>query len=144
MNIDNIKKYISKFKTRNPFDIAESLNIIVLFEDLGTINGYFNVAYRQKFIHINQNLDENKQLFTIAHELGHAILHPKSNTAFLREHTLFSIDKLEVEANKFAAELLIDDEELKTCIENGYTVEQIAAYFQVLPELVKYKNLNKK
>lgn len=100
------------------------------------------VAYRQKFIHINQNLDENRKLFTMAHELGHAILHPKSNTAFLRERTLFSIDKLEVEANRFAAELLISDEDLSSCIENNFTIEQVASYFQVPIELVRYK-LNK-
>lgn len=47
---------------------------------------------------------------TCAHELGHAILHPDENTAFLKKNTLFSTDKIEVEANTFAVELLLPDE----------------------------------
>lgn len=45
-----------------------------------------------------------------AHELGHAIMHPDANTPFLRKCTGLLISKMEIEANKFAAELLIDDE----------------------------------
>ena len=43
-----------------------------------------------------------------AHELGHAVLHTHANTPFLRKNTFFSVDKLEIEANTFAALLLID------------------------------------
>ena len=104
------KQLISKYKTNNPQEIAQELGIIILFEPLGEINGYYNTAFRQKFIHINNTLVEAKQKFTIAHELGHALLHPKANTPFLRDNTLFSINKLEIEANKFAVDLLITDE----------------------------------
>ena len=50
------------------------------------------------------------QMFTCAHELGHALLHPNVSTPFLRRNTLFSVDRLEKEANKFAVELMIPDE----------------------------------
>lgn len=93
----------AKYGTRDPFRLCEALNIIVLFEPLGTVRGYYSKSYRFKVIHINQNLPEQKQLFTCAHELGHALMHPNACTPFLREHTLFSVDKLEVEANRFAA-----------------------------------------
>ena len=50
-----------------------------------------------------------------------------------------SKNTFEIEANKFAAELLIPDEIL---IEyQGMTVDQIAAYLNVIPELVKLKFL---
>lgn len=114
---DKMKKVISNLikehKTRNPFEIADNLGIIVLFEPLGSINGYYNTAFRQKFIHINQDLPDNRRIFTAAHELGHAILHPKSNTPFMKEMTYLSVDKLEIEANKFAVNLLISDEDLE-------------------------------
>lgn len=90
----------AKYGTRDPFRLCEALNIIVLFEPLGTVRGYYSKSHRFKVIHINQNLPEQKQLFTCAHELGHALMHPNACTPFLREHTLF---KLEVEANRFAA-----------------------------------------
>lgn len=89
--------------TFNPFEIAENKGIVIQMEPLGTIRGYYSKALRTKFIHINCDLDEYQQKFTCAHELGHALLHPDLSTPFLRESTLFSVDKLEVEANRFAA-----------------------------------------
>lgn len=46
-----------KYETRNPFDLAASLGIIVLHEPLGEILGYYNRCYKQKFIHINEELE---------------------------------------------------------------------------------------
>ncbi|WP_274652560.1 ImmA/IrrE family metallo-endopeptidase [Paenibacillus humicola] len=96
--------------SNNPFIIAAQRNILVLFEPLGGIMGYFNTYKRIPMIHINNRLSEMDQRFTCSHELGHAILHPKLNTPFLRRHTLVSIDRIEREANEFAAELMIPDE----------------------------------
>ena len=45
-----ISKLVNKYQTRNPFELADHLGIIVLFEELGSINGYYNTAFRQKFI----------------------------------------------------------------------------------------------
>lgn len=104
----DVKKKIAylkkKYHSSNPFDLADMLGIIVIKEDLGAIDGYYNKQLRQKQIHINCNLSENDMLFTCAHELGHALLHPNSNTKFLYENTFLSVDKLEQEANRFALE----------------------------------------
>ena len=131
------KQLINKYKTNNPQEIAQELGIIVLFEPLGEINGYYNTAFRQKIIHINTDLDEYKQKFTIAHELGHALLHPKANTPFLREKTLFSINKLELEANKFAVDLLITDEAIAEV--KHLTLDQMANYFGINKNLIKLR-----
>ena len=45
----------------------------------------------------------------LAHELGHAILHPKTNITYLESNTFYSKEKFEIAANTFAAELLIED-----------------------------------
>lgn len=79
--IDNLEK---KYKTRNPYELAASMNVLVIFENLGSINGYYNKQLRQKQIHINCNLPERLQLLTCAHELGHSILHQSANTPFLK------------------------------------------------------------
>lgn len=125
--------------TNNPIEIAENKGIIVLFENLGTINGYYNTTFRQKFIHVNSSLSKHKQLFTIAHELGHALLHPKANTPFLRENTYFSINKLEIEANRFAINLLINDFDLQECLEKEYSNEQIAKVFGYPKSLIELR-----
>lgn len=131
------KYLISKYKTNNPIELADALGIKVIYEPLGDINGYFNTAFRQKFIHINSQLTENRQLFTAAHELGHAILHPKANTPFLREKTLFSINKFEIEANTFAVNLLITEEAIKEV--KHLTLEQMANYFGIHKNLMALK-----
>lgn len=138
MNTKTIAEAMAKkYRTRNPFDLAEAKNIIVLFEPLGNILGFYNRCYRQSFIHINQELDGNHATFTCAHELGHAILHPKVNTPFLREHTMFSVDKLELNANRFAVDLLYDDEELKDFL--ARPINDAAAYMGVPQQLAEYR-----
>lgn len=125
-----------KYVTNSPFAIASELGIKIIYEDLGSINGYYNKVFRMKQIHINRNIPEHMKKFTCAHELGHALLHPNASTPFLKNNTLLSVDKLEIEANKFAVELLIPEEFLE---ENScYTVEQISrmtGYHQKLIEL---------
>lgn len=133
----NVDFWINKYKTNDPFQIADDMNIIVLHENLGTINGYYVKAYRQKFIHINENLPEHMKEFTCAHELGHAILHPKSRTPFLTEKTLLSVDKLEIEANDFAVNLLIPNQDLEEY--KNYTVGQLATIYGYSEALINLR-----
>lgn len=109
-----IKSKVNQLKRKacssDPFDIAAALNIKVIYEPLGNVDGYYNKTLRMKQIHINEDLSPLMQMFTCAHELGHALLHPNVSTPFLRRNTLFSVDRLEQEANKFAVELMIPDE----------------------------------
>ena len=119
-----LKRY---YKTENPFEIIRGKNILLLEEELGTIRGYYNMVLRQKQIHINCNLDGHQRQFTAAHELGHAILHPKVNTPFLLDCTGLSVNKLEIEANKFAIEFLVSDNMLYEYMKHqGYTIEQVS------------------
>lgn len=98
--------------TNSPLEIASQRNIMVLFEDLGKSTwGYFSRINRIPSIHINNRLSEEYALFTGAHELGHGVLHPGINTPFLRGNTLFSVEKIERQANKFAIHLLIGQNE---------------------------------
>lgn len=127
-----VNRLCRKYGTRDPFELAERMNILVVREPLGSINGYYNQCYRQKFIHINEELEEYRQKFTCAHELGHAVLHPKANTPFLRDNTLFSVSRLEREANCFAAELLCPD---KVLLEYpGCTVGELARILGIREE----------
>lgn len=123
--------------TFNPFEIAENKGIVIQMEPLGTIRGYYSKALRTKFIHINCDLDEYQQKFTCAHELGHALMHPDLSTPFLRESTLFSVDKLEVEANRFAACLCYPPNLLAEEYD-GCTTTQIAETLNLPLPLIEY------
>jgi Zn-dependent peptidase ImmA (M78 family) len=101
-----VNSLINKFNTNCPFKIAKKMGIQVLHEPLGNTLGYYSKHFRVKVIHINDSVDFKKGIFVCAHELGHAVCHPDSNTPFLKKHTFFSTDRIEVEANTFAMELL--------------------------------------
>lgn len=69
------------------------------------------VSYSKKTIYINsEERDENKH-FTLAHEIGHAVLHPQSDRVDYRSVTQDHLSKearvLEREANVFAFELVL-------------------------------------
>ncbi|AKL94979.1 putative Zn peptidase [Clostridium aceticum] len=132
-----VKQIIEKHKTNNPFEIAKEKNIIVIFEKLAKIRGYYEYNKRCKYIHINEDLPSEEQHLVCAHELGHALLHPKVNIIFITSNTLFVKNKFEIEANKFAAELLIQDDLLHNY--EGLSIEQIAVAENLNMELLKLK-----
>ncbi|MBM7631137.1 ImmA/IrrE family metallo-endopeptidase [Geomicrobium sediminis] len=104
--VDQLKR---KYNTTDPYKIAEQKKILVQFEFLGSIWGYYSNMSRIPIIHINEEVRDKQRLFVVAHELGHAILHPNENTSFLNKYTLFSTDSIEKEANYFASMLLFSD-----------------------------------
>lgn len=134
-------KIAEKYETTNPFEIARRKNIIVLFEDLGNTLGFYNTYKRYKFIHINNRVDETTQRFVCAHELGHALLHPKANTPFLRNKTLYSVDRLEIEANTFAFELLLSDEMISEYQNTNLSIQEIAEIHGVPGDFFRSKKL---
>ena len=131
------EKIRKKYDTSDPFELARCLGIVVLFEELGTINGYFNTVCRQRFIHINQNLTDREVRLTLAHEIGHVLLHPTTNTYFLRSKTRFSVGSFEYEANLFAVCFLITDEELFEYRE--FSLSQLSAVFGLPEELIEMR-----
>jgi Zn-dependent peptidase ImmA (M78 family) len=139
-----VRQLIKKHKSNDPFQIAKEKNIIILFAELGNTLGFYSSYKRIQFIHINNHLDEKMQYFVCAHELGHAVLHPKSNTPFLRANTLFSVEKLEVEANTFAVELLLPDDVIDQYQDTNLTIYDVAKMYSVPQELVYLKNFNAK
>lgn len=131
-----VNQLCKKHNTKDPFELANCLNINVFYHDLHEeINGFYKYEKRNKFIAINSNLSSTMQRAVCAHELGHAILRPQANTPFLRRNTFLSVDKLEIEANIFAALLLIDEKTIipgdtKACIayKNNIPVELLEFY----------------
>lgn len=135
--------YIKKYKTRDPFTIARELGISVELKilSINSPRGIFKKILGKKFIIVNiSRIASPSELnMILAHELGHAILHCNYSAFFLHDHTLYARGKFEREANIFAAELLIDIDNLdKHSIEN-YSIEQLSSFLKVPIELIKIK-----
>ncbi|MEK3722261.1 ImmA/IrrE family metallo-endopeptidase [Paenibacillus sp. FSL H8-0034] len=135
--VNKVKKLIQLHGTNDPFRIASMRNILVLYEYLGKSTwGYFSCVNRIPIIHLHELMKEAQSRFTCAHELAHALLHPKVNTPYLKAHTLQSIDKVEREANQFAVELLIPDHILL----EGFSVYDAAVVCGVPGEVAHLKS----
>lgn len=125
-----------KYDTDDPFEIAKQLKVEYIIGPLGNRCGCYMYLKRHRCIFLNENLSEHEQKLVMAHELGHAILHRTQNCYFIRHKTLLSVDRYEIEANKFAMELLISDDSLSEYTE--CTIEQLSwiyGYHQKLIEL---------
>lgn len=107
-----VNALMKKYNTYDPFELASKMGIIVIREELGTINGYYNKCYRQRFIHINHSLSDIEQYYICSHELAHAVLHKDINISFYKAFTHLNTDKIEKEADEFALELMSHNKEL--------------------------------
>lgn len=126
-----------KYKTSDPDELARFLNIKIIEWDLGKQAGSYRLLNKKKVIFLNSNLSYHQRKIVLAHELGHALLHPKVNCYFIQNKTLLCNSKIEREANIFACELLINDDIIGEYI--GKSINEIAAAEYLPAELLKLK-----
>lgn len=96
-------------------------------------------TYKGKsFIRYNSNHNVKRSRFTVAHELGHALL---GHVLECTRGDFKSRDAQEVEANQFAAELLMPLELLKVGIKKSKTVSDLARDFWVSKDAMSWRVL---
>ena len=137
MNIKlRVKNLEKKYGTRDPYKLCKRLKINIIYMDLGEIKGIYKKVVTNKFIVINENLDKFCQKVVLAHELGHAILHHSKEIQTLKDYDLFLryTNQIEIEANTFAAELLIDD-----TFDNDEYIENFSIDIRILEQLKELK-----
>ena len=105
--------------------------------ELGRIAGFYQYIKRHRCIYIHSGLRDHMARIVMAHELGHAVMHRKENCYFIEDRTLFFTSRIEREANRFAAELLIPDDLIYRY--EGFTIRQIAYAEGVNEELLRLK-----
>ena len=133
-----VDKLVQRYKTRDVYELIDKLDIMLLRVPLHpSVNGMYQYFKRNKIIYLNNGLDSIMERHVLAHELGHAILHPKINITYLESNTFYSKEKIEIAANTFAAELLIEDslfDEYK-----HHTIEEMAAIENLPIQLIRIK-----
>ncbi|MCB1735188.1 MAG: ImmA/IrrE family metallo-endopeptidase [Gammaproteobacteria bacterium] len=130
--------------------IAKKLGFRIRYQPMD--EGLSGIAFMKDetgFIGVNSVHPPNRQRFTIAHELGHLVLHQtevahavmvdKDFRGLMRDDLASQgIDHLEIEANAFAAELLMPREkiidlydDLPIDFESDFAASELAKKFKV-------------
>jgi len=134
--------------------IANELGIKIYetFDFNNTQSGSIKKESGQFIIYLNSLDSPSRKRFTIAHEIGHFLMHSdylnKGNEAIteIKQPTLnrpSSADEIEpeqkkreIEANAFAAELLMPEDEFKKVFTQSNKIEDVAETFHVSPSAV--------
>jgi len=115
-----IKEFLEKYRGFTPIEIAKNLDIKIVYpeiEDRNFAGAIKKAPNGEIVIYVNNGDGDNRQLFTIAHELGHFFLHREEidngivsyRHAAMYEKYTNDERKREEEANHFAAELLMPE-----------------------------------
>lgn len=99
--------------------VADYLNVDVAYEDLDdNVSGFLKASSDRVVAVINSKHHRNRKRFTLAHELGHYVLHAENAVSdvlhinqpqvYHRDtHSSEGIIRQEIEANRFASALLM-------------------------------------
>ena len=125
--IKKANRLISKCGTRDPEKLCSFLGIKIMEVPFSRQKGVYKVIAGNRFIFIKEDLDPVMRNIVIWHEIGHDQLHRKDMSIF-QEFNLFEMkdSRLEYEANLFAAQLSLDDNEILDLIYMGKDVSSIA------------------
>lgn len=143
--------------------IAGNEGIKVSYEDFDNVDNISGMLYRdekQAAIAINSGHHSNRQRFSIAHELGHYFLHTgelfvdridrvNATRHFRNERSSLAVDRKEIEANTFAANLLMPKSfvhaeiskilEEKPSITGDELIDKMSVLFEVSSAAMTYR-----
>lgn len=140
-----VKRLKKKYHESDPFKLCDAMGIILLDAPMGNCpgacKGFFLTQSRKRSITINSDLPEELQRIIVTHELGHAVLHAKAAgvNAFHDFELFDSSSIMEYEANIFAADFLMDDDDVLERLNEDISFFGAAALLRVPPELLDFK-----
>lgn len=139
-----VEKLIKKYDETDPFRLCRAMGIKLIYQAMGkhpeAVKGFFLESKRIRTITVNSDLPEVIQRIIVAHELCHATSHRKSGIHAFHEVAMFDqTSVLEKDANLFAAELLLDDQEVLEALNRDTTFFSAAAALYVPAELLDFK-----
>jgi Zn-dependent peptidase ImmA (M78 family) len=130
--------------------------VVKFFDGEEDVSGFYLRDGLERVIGVNEAHAEVRRRFTIAHELGHAVLDDQDglhiDTAFtyrLRDATSsMAIDPAEMAANQFAAELLMPADEVRERVGAGIEItddgamRDLAKHFGVSAQAMAFRIQN--
>lgn len=134
--------------------VSSDLNIkIVDFDFSNNFSGVFIRDNNSNFIGVNEGEVEERKRFTIAHEIGHFVLHSEDPLHYDKENLESPTVVMyrgntpnnynEVEANAFAAELLMPEELVDRCLQLGInSITELSKIFKVSDDAIRYRLIN--
>ena len=140
MSVDikrKVNQLVRLFGTRDPFEMIKGMNVILVFYPLEGVRGFYQYFKRNNIIYIDESLSRHDQQFVCAHELGHMFLHKRSNALFMDTRTQFNTSRYELEADKFAVNLLISDSVLREYPD--YSTDQLSRLFGCSKKLIELR-----
>ncbi len=138
----DVKKLAAVHGTTDPRVILEEREVVLLpFKGKTKLLGMYTIIEGSRFVFYNPDANRAWQRMVFAHELGHDMYHREYAAAGgIIEYNLFALtNDTEVEANIFAAHLLLADEAVAEYIREGLTYAQIAAALRVNVNLLLCK-----
>lgn len=116
--------------TRDPHKIADELGIEIIYCPFKSQRGAYKVIMRNRFMFVKEDLSPVMENIVLLHELGHDSLHRDEATKVggFKEFNIFDIrdSRMEYEANIFATQIALPDDDFLELAEQGYDVQQIA------------------
>jgi Zn-dependent peptidase ImmA (M78 family) len=158
-----VQRLLRRFHIFNPpvpvAQIAKKLGLLLCPLPAGAEDDISGAIIRKNdrvVIAVNPEHHSNRQRFTIAHELGHYFLHESQvyehvdqrfSVAWRKSDPSGGVDWLEVEANRFAAELLIPTEFLTRDLDSlsaidRHTIVLLASRYGVSKDAMKFRLTN--
>jgi Zn-dependent peptidase ImmA (M78 family) len=158
-----VEQLLNRFRIVRPpvavDQIAKKLGILLCPLPAGSeddISGAIVRNNNRVVIAVNPEHHSNRQRFTIAHELGHYFLHESQvyehvdqrfSVAWRKTDPSGGVDWLEVEANRFAAELLIPTKFLTRDLDSlkeidRHIVAVLANRYEVSKDAMKFRLTN--
>jgi len=140
-----VKRIQKKYGEKDPYELCRAMGITLLFSPMGTgpgsCKGFYLLQSRKQAVVINAELSEPLRRVILMHEIGHAVLHRKaSGIKTFHDFALFDeTSKYEYEANIFAADSLMTDDEVLCLLNDDISFFSAASRLNVPPELLDFK-----
>ena len=128
--VQKANSIVAQCRTRDPIRIARDLGIEVMYYPFNEQRGAYKVLMRNRFIFVKNDLHPVMENIVLLHELGHDALHREEATKVggFKEFEIFNMrdNRMEYEANLFAAQISLPDDDFLELAERGYDTQQIA------------------
>lgn len=128
--VQKANRLVAQCGTRDPHKIARELGIEVLYYPFKRQRGAYKVIMRNRFMFVKNDLHPVMENIVMLHELGHDSLHRDEATKIggFEEFNIFDMrdSRMEYEANLFASQIALPDDDFLELAERGYDTQQIA------------------